>query len=555
MFLRFALPILTLTHPDKYKSFINHINDKNLVFKNTSFCLQSYAWRMASSRRLILKFDFGFDLIQSIEKLSLAFRKGLLFFRLSFRFMMLSVLFLPVAITFPFWYFISLKKLDSQKSEEKSQLPLWWLHYLVWTLEQSGPTFIKVGQWASSRTDLFPAWICDVLSKLQDNVYPHSFSYTKWRIESAFNSKLGDLFEFFDPNPIGVGAVAQVYKAKLKNTNVDGYVAIKVLHPNVRELVHLDLNIMQSVAKLIEFSIPETHWLSLPDEVVIFGDMMKQQLNLENEGKNLLKFAENFKHWSSVGFPEPLLSGYSNDDILIENWVNGVPMQKFLSWNQNIFDREIASIGLTSFLKMLILDNHLHADLHPGNILVSFADSEGCFISAHEIAKLSAINDRSVWLSELETLYREKYTPFVYYLDAGLTCSLSPQDLTNFIDLFKAITDFDGNLISSLMVKRSKTPWTVVNFDDFSKSMNIFMAKIRRNTFSLKHMEVSDILRFVFNTVRNYHVKIDGEFANIGVAIMLMEGVGKKLEPDMDLLRAAVPFLSQAIKLRIRNVL
>ena len=202
---------------------------------------------------------------------------------------------------------------------------------------------------------------------------------------------------------------------------------------------------------------------------------------------------------------------------------------------------------------MLILDNHLHADLHPGNILVSFTDSEGCFISAQEIAKLTAINDRSVWLSELETLYREKYTPFVYYLDAGLTCSLSPQDLTNFIDLFKAITDFDGNLISSLMVKRSKTPWTVVNFDEFSKSMNMFMEKIRHNTFSLKHMEVSDILRFVFNTVRNYHVKIDGEFANIGVAIMLMEGVGKKLEPDMDLLRAAVPFLLQAIKFRIKG--
>ena len=464
--------------------------------------------------------------------------------RVLVRTLTLGVLFVPCLLSFPVWY------LGLRPSEDRPA-SMWWLNYLVWTLEASGPTWIKIGQWASSRTDLFPPWACEVLSKLQADIHPHPFRYTRRVIESRLGGKLEDFFETFDPTPVGIGAVAQVYKAKLKN-HTDEKVAVKVLHPYIRPMVELDLIIMHTVASAIEYIVPDSHWLSLPLEVEIFGGMMRQQLDLSLEGKNLYQFNKNFQEWSNIGFPSPE-SSFNSSDILIESWIDGIPMQKVLNWNGTVYDRQIATLGLTSFLKMMLLDNHLHADLHPGNILVNFQNVNGEFLSEAQVYRLAQMPDRDEWNMAMENMYNQDFKPYLFYLDAGLTCSLEPPHLKNFIDLFSAIIEFDGSLISSLMVERSKTPWSVVDFDEFAKSMQNFMDDIKKNTFSLQRMEVSDILHFVFSTVRRHHVKIDGEFANLGVAIMLMEGVGKRLDDQMDLLKASVPFLREAVKLRLQG--
>lgn len=535
----------------KVQHMLNHIKSNQLQqqFTMKRRLELSPLTMLLQDRRITVRMGFGLELFRIVEKLTELLDKSLLISRLLMRTAVLGILFVPVSVSFPFWYYATLRNRPADESPNS----IWWLDYLVWSLEVAGPTWIKIGQWASSRSDLFPAWTCQSLSKLQDNVYPHSFSYTRKVVESCFHQKLTDVFVEFSVKPVGIGAVAQVYKARLRGSSEGEYVAVKVLHPNVRDVVNLDLTIMHAVACFLEFVIPDCHWLSLPDEVAIFGGMMRQQMDLNVESRNLSKFAVNFSEWSSVGFPEPKFISTTNQNILIESWIDGIPMQKFLQWNNNRFDRKIAQLGLTSFLKMLVLDNHLHADLHPGNILVTFLSKDGYFLDEAQVGGLSSVKDPLLWAAEMERLAEENYTPFVYYLDAGLTCSLSPQNLTNFIDLFRAIADFDGELISSLMVERSKTPWSVVHFDEFSQSMNAFMKRIRENTFAFKHMDVSDILHFVFSSVRKHHVKIDGAFANIGVAIMLMEGVGQRLDADSDLLKAAVPFLTQAVKLRMKG--
>jgi aarF domain-containing kinase len=125
--------------------------------------------------------------------------------------------------------------------------------------------------------------------------------------------------------------------------------------------------------------------------------------------------------------------------------------------------------------------------------------------------------------------------------------------LENFIDLFKAITEFNGSQISKLMVSRSKYPDSVLDYDGFTRAMQTFMGDIKANTLKLKNIQVSDILSFVLHTVRKHHVKIDGDYANVAVSIMLLEGIGRQLEPDMDLLKAAIPFLQEAIRTRIEG--
>ncbi|KAH9250380.1 hypothetical protein BASA81_011860 [Batrachochytrium salamandrivorans] len=143
------------------------------------------------------------------------------------------------------------------------------------------------------------------------------------------------------------------------------------------------------------------------------------------------------------------------------------------------------------------------------------------------------------------------YTPYLYIVDTGLVSSLSQTHLVNFIDLFKAISEFNGNKISQLMISRSKSPWTVIDADGFQSAMSQFIQDIKHRTFALKNIRVADILGFVLSKVRIHHVKIEGDFVNIAISVMLLEGMGQQLEPSMDLLRASVPFLRKAISQRL----
>lgn len=217
---------------------------------------------------------------------------------------------------------------------------------------------------------------------------PHPFSYTKQVLEDAFGRPLDQVFSYLDPVPLGVGAIAQVYKARLRpgilldhpdeqfslqeniitsdsvqtldhqgnSVVLHTAVAIKVLHPKARQIVQRDLIIMQYCAKILTL-IPTIHWLSLPDEVKVFGEMMKEQLDLRGEAHNLERFNRHFDGSYEVKIPRPLLA-FTTKDMLLEEYERGIPLDVFLkqaSWTrefdvQGVFDHKIANIGLNAFL-------------------------------------------------------------------------------------------------------------------------------------------------------------------------------------------------------------
>ena len=205
----------------------------------------------------------------------------------------------------------------------------------------------------------------------------------------------------------------------------------------------------------------------------------------------------------------------------------------------------------------MILDNHLHADLHPGNIMVSFKTKRKLFeretmIPTEKLEELKQIKSHEQWSKAIDSILQD-YEPYLYYVDAGLCSKLSPSHWSNFIDLFKAVTEFDGPRISKLMVERSNHPDSVIDFTTFSKKLTVFINEVKHGVLTLNKFNVGEILTFMMNTVREHQVKIDGEFANLVVAIFIIEGIGKRLEPDTDLLNASVPFLTEAIRLRLKG--
>jgi aarF domain-containing kinase len=217
------------------------------------------------------------------------------------------------------------------------------------------------------------------LGSLHSHGTPHPLQHTKAIIETAFQRPFDQVFEQFEDVPIGSGAIAQVYRAILKQDLIPpsylgprrtrghlgpvilqdplpsvptASVAIKVLHPNVSKSIARDIRIMSFFAHCLNV-LPGMQWLSLPEEVDVFGQMMNQQLDLRHEGDNLLTFESNFAPRKvPVSFPRPLKM-WSAKDLLVEEYMDALPLEAFLLNGGDPFDDQIATIGLDAFLVSL----------------------------------------------------------------------------------------------------------------------------------------------------------------------------------------------------------
>lgn len=337
-------------------------------------------------------------------------------FRTGMRFLHLFTLFMPVIITSPMLF---VGRLPKNKRGERWGA-IWWYGFLVAQMQRAGPTFIKVrspsymqllhwihaltlldcpshilqlAQWAGSRQDLFSAKLCERLGSLHSNGRLHSFAHTQRVIEKAFRRPFSEVFQSFDHEPIGVGAIAQVYRAVLdplllpmsylapKSLSViqrktvrdaikdsprtladitnpnDAHppivptsaVAIKILHPGVEASIRRDLAIMSFFASCLNI-IPGIEWLSLKEEIAVFGQMMNEQLDLRVEAANLRTFEKNFAgRRSAVTFPRPL-EDFSNKDVLVEEYQEALPLNAFLRNGGGPYDQRLANLGLDAFL-------------------------------------------------------------------------------------------------------------------------------------------------------------------------------------------------------------
>ncbi|OOF91269.1 hypothetical protein ASPCADRAFT_57689 [Aspergillus carbonarius ITEM 5010] len=502
-----------------------------------------------------------------------------------FRFVHLVVIFLPVILAAPILCFGG--RLKDREGIRTGTL--WWYKFLVRSMERAGPAFIKLGQWAASRTDIFPPELCDIMSSLHSNAPAHSLHQTKRTIRKAFNwLPFEDIFEEFQEEPLGVGAIAQVYKAKLKpnlagtddefnlqphglrdkvRKNVgalvksspqrvpSSYVAIKVLHPRVERVIHRDLKIMSFLASLIN-AIPTMNWLSLPDEVHQFGEMMKLQLDLRIEATNLVMFREKFRSRTTAWFPYPYLD-YSTREVLVEEFAQGIPLSTFLDVGGGVYQEEIANEGLDAFLHMLLIDNFVHADLHPGNIMVRFYRPSELDLSlgsktrasdaptAAEVDVTESVlarlrphaNDRRDWKKALDELNAEGYRPQLIFIDTGLVTQLNELNRSNFIDLFRAIAEFDGFRAGELMVERCRQPDAVIDPYYFALGMEHLVLNVKSRTFALGSVKIGDVLSEVLALVRKHHVRLEGDFVNVVISCLLLEGIGRNLDPNLDLFK------------------
>merc|ERR1719446_891757 len=272
----------------------------------------------------------------------------------------------------------------------------WWDYFEV-AVQSCGPTCIKLMQWAAARPDLFPEELCRRLSNVHSFVTVHSWMHTAQALDQALGGGWQDFLEV-DSAPIGSGCMATVYRGKLlrqprkivgrvkawrwfKRTfgrlkgwdawewaAVEGAdVAIKVLHPDVRRDVLMDLDLLSALASQLG-SLPSLSFLAPSAIVAEFSDAMLMQLDLRREAENLQRFRVNFAGASAytlrgrISFPEPI-EPFISELVLVESFIKGRPVGEYLSADGETRE-EITRLGVQSIMKMIFLDNFLHMDLH-----------------------------------------------------------------------------------------------------------------------------------------------------------------------------------------------
>jgi aarF domain-containing kinase len=448
-----------------------------------------------------------------------------------------------------------------------------WYSVLVWCLSKAGPTFIKLGQWLSTRPDIFPVALCQKLSYFHEQVPAEPWSLAvQETIEAATcdaGQTLSDIFIAFDRVPIGAGCVAQVYRARLRpaaagagdtDTNTDGTVevAVKVKRTDVDVIISVDLHILRMVARTATRLFPELRWINLEGCASEFSKLLASQLDFREEASNLRRFRENFSCWEdTVVFPRPI-SRLCGRNVLIESFEQGVSLSAMLhrkEEDKTVFysdthrskasekntEKRIADVGSRAFFEMVLVHNFVHADLHPGNILVQQFTSPPSPPFDEAAANEQTENSNS---NKPTSSFRR-----LVFLDAGLTTSLSQVGRRNFIDLFSAVCDADGDQAARLMVERSEDPASCRDIEGFVSGMRGLIDRVADTTFSLGQVRIGQVLLRVMDLCQQHHVRVDDTMAQLVSSIAILDGLGRQLDPDRDLFDTARPILKRFFSL------
>ncbi|HLL21869.1 MAG TPA: AarF/UbiB family protein, partial [Kofleriaceae bacterium] len=380
----------------------------------------------------------------------------------------------------------------------KSARQTWFATRLTALLVALGATFVKVGQIMSTRPDLFPPHIIRALTRLQDDVGAFAWRDVERTIIEDLGTAPDALFATFDRTPVASASVAQVHRATLASGEE---VAVKVRRPGLDDIVAFDLSVMRLVARVVAI-VPTIRLLAPVESVEQFGAAIRAQIDLRIEAANNRRFTQNFAGDPDVGFPT-LHDALCSPRVLTMAFVRGV---KVLDAPATLLaDRtHLAKVGFRTLLQMVFAHGFVHADLHPGNILV---DERGK----------------------------------VMILDLGLTAELDEAARRAFAQFFAGWAGGDGTTMARLMSALSPSS-KVADYPAYEAEVIEFVRRYHGK--ALGEVQVSTVAFDMFNILRRHRVRVNPTYTMCNVAIAVTEGIGKQLDPSLDLTREAVPIFA-----------
>jgi ubiquinone biosynthesis protein len=376
-------------------------------------------------------------------------------------------------------------------------------------LEHLGPIFVKFGQVLSTRRDLLPADVADELAKLQDRVPPFDTAIAVATIERAFRRPLDSIFTSFDREPVASASIAQVHFATIKHRDGSPHeVAVKVLRPGMLGVIENDLGLMRMMARWLELS-HDGRRLKPREVVAEFDKYLHDELDLVREAANAAQLRRNMAGLNLVLIPE-MYWDFCHPEVIVMERMRGVPISQTERLVQAGVDRrQLARDGVTIFFTQVFRDGFFHADMHPGNIQISLEQGTfGRYIS----------------------------------LDFGIVGTLSEFDKEYLAQNFTAFFRRDYKRVAELHIESGWVP-PATRVDELEAAVRTVCEPYFDRP--LKEISLGMVLMRLFQTSRRFHVEIQPQLVLLQKTLLNIEGLGRQLDPELDLWATAKPFLER----------
>jgi ubiquinone biosynthesis protein len=372
-----------------------------------------------------------------------------------------------------------------------------------------GATFIKLGQVMSTRPDLFEPQIIDQLRRLQDRLPPFAFRRVRATVHAELGRPLADVFADFEPAPVAAASVAQVHRAHLRDGRE---VAVKVLRPGVRRQIERDQVILLAGARLVALR-PRWRAHGPVDHTQHFIEAIHDQTDLRIEADNYRRFRANFAGRTDVAFPE-VIAELSGERVLTMEFMRGTKIDALPADTDPRRKARLAEVLRLVMCKMCFEDGFVHADLHPGNMVVRDDDTLVLF-------------------------------------DVGLAKLLHDDVLIQFIDMSKCLSmGTPDDLIAHL--KRFHTYLGAVDWAALRVEVSAFAASFRAKTTD--KLEYGELIGAMFALGRKYHVHPLPDMTLVFVALITSQGIGKMLDPGHNVFSTVAQFLIPILMKRNERV-
>ncbi|AJC21093.1 ubiquinone biosynthesis regulatory protein kinase UbiB [Pandoraea pulmonicola] len=377
-------------------------------------------------------------------------------------------------------------------------------------LESLGPIFVKFGQVLSTRRDLMPPDIALELARLQDQVPPFDPEVARASIEKSLGRPLEEVFVEFERTPVASASIAQVHFARIRDGEHAGKeVAVKVLRPNMLGVIDSDLALMRDLAGWVERLWPDGKRLKPREVVAEFDKYLHDELDLMREAANAAQLRRNFIDSGMLMVPE-IYWEFSSSSVLVMERMRGVPISQIEVLREAGVDlKKLAREGVEIFFTQFLRDGFFHADMHPGNILVSLdPDTFGRYIA----------------------------------LDCGIVGALSEFDKNYLAQNFLAFFRRDYHRVASLHLESGWVPP-----DTRVEELEGAIRAVCEPYFDrpLKEISLGLVLMRLFQTSRRFNVEIQPQLVLLQKTLLNIEGLGRQLDPDLDLWKTAKPFLER----------
>ena len=377
-------------------------------------------------------------------------------------------------------------------------------------LERLGPIFVKFGQVLSTRRDLLPLDVADELARLQDRVPPFSSDIAVASVERAFHKPLSEIFSSFEREPVASASIAQVHFAVLKDRSGKEHdVAVKVLRPGMLPAIEKDLGLMRMMAGWVEGISADGKRLKPREVVAEFDKYLHDELDLVREAACAAQLRRNMAGLDLVLIPE-MYWDYCSSNVIVMERMRGIPISQVARLREAGVDiPKLARDGVTLFFTQVFRDGFFHADMHPGNIQVSVEpETFGRYIS----------------------------------LDFGIVGTLTGSDKEYLAQNFTAFFRRDYKRVAELHIESGWVP-PGTRVDELEGAVRTVCEPYFDRP--LKEISLGLVLMRLFQTSRRFHVEIQPQLVLLQKTLLNIEGLGRELDPDLDLWHTARPFLEK----------